>query len=157
MEVALGNGTVKNAMGYLLSQTQGTGGSLTTKIRLLDSSSSGILVVTFYLSNRLNGARRLLAAGALNYTKSSYQFVVVATENSGSECAGSFFDCNRAWMIAVIVCCSAALLVGLALIYFFCCRRRNDAGKYVEQKREDVTSVNRATCVVTDVGVPARK
>lgn len=127
MQVDLGNGTTKDAMSYLVSQSQNSDGSLTTKIQLLDSSSSG-LILTFYMSNRLGSARRMLG-DSLNYTKTSYTFVVAVNDGTTAEtCDGFTLKCSTGALVTLIVSCVAVVLVGLVIVYCIY-RRRMQAAK----------------------------
>lgn len=141
----LGNGTVKDAMNYLVSQTANSDGSLTTKIKLLDTSNSGI-IVTFYMSNRLTTGRLLVDTSSLNYTKSSYTFEVIASGNNKADaCEGSVLKCNIGALIAVIVSCAVVLLIGLGLLFWYCRRKMANAkakekSSEAEVGKDDVSS-----------------
>ena len=114
------DGSVKNAMDYLVSQQNNSDGTLITKIELLDSSSKPI-IISFSLVAKLKLTRRLLETRPNNgYSKTSFTFMVLPKEEP---CPDSVFGCYQEEWITGIACGSALLLLIVGIVVYFRCKK----------------------------------
>jgi len=115
-----------------------------TKIKLLDLATGG-LTITFYLTNQISSARRVLSDAnstqKFNTTKSTYSFFVISdTKPSGEECK-SFAACNFGAIIISVSVVVAAIIIGVVVYCVIRSCRRNTGEKYEDKKEEKKENV----------------
>ena len=120
------DGTTKNATSYLQSSTI-VENCLNTKIKLLDSSGSP-LVLTFYvqLNSTKGSGTRLLTVG--DYVKTSFKFLVLDEQDMAKfqECKGSVLECQGTGLVLAILGGSFLFILATIIILYYMCRKKHE-------------------------------